>query len=58
MYYRDLDIRLFTFLNGVYLGFSIKNYFRFELGGGFTVNDNNIFNGFGSAVISMKFPGH
>jgi hypothetical protein len=54
--YRDTDIRLFTFLNGIYLGFSISNYFRLELGGGFTVNDNMIFNGYGGAVISMKFP--
>jgi hypothetical protein len=56
MHYRGEEIRLFTFLNGAFLGFSVKNYFRFELGGGFTVNDNSMFNGFGSAVISMKFP--
>jgi hypothetical protein len=57
MRYHETDILLFTFLSGFYIGFSIQNYFRFELGGGFTINDNNIFNGFGGAVISMKFPG-
>jgi len=45
------DIDIFTFLNGLYIGVFVKQIFRIELGGGFTVNQYGYFSGFGGAIL-------
>ncbi len=47
---------IFVFLGGLYIGFSVKNYFRLEVGGGFTLNDYSYISGFGGASIVTSFP--
>jgi len=47
---------LFIFLGGLYIGFSIKGYFRLEAGGGFTLNEYSYASGFGGVSIVTSFP--
>ena len=47
-------IEQFTVLTGVYFGFLIKNIFRFELGGGVTLDEFSNFGGFGSFSIAIN----
>jgi hypothetical protein len=54
--YSDNVIDIFTFFTGAYIGFSINNYFRLELGGGLTINDYAKYSGFGGIIISTSFP--
>lgn len=54
--YHDTAIELFTFIVGLYVGFSVKEYFRIDLGGGLTANDYAYYSGFGSFSISFKVP--
>jgi len=52
--YYDLNMELFTFLSGAYIGLFIKNVFRIELGGGFTINEYSRFGGFGSISLTLN----
>ena len=54
--YYNLNIEMFTFLAGAFIGFSVKEYFRIELGGGLTVNDYAYYSGFGSFSLAVKVP--
>ena len=51
----NLKIELFTFIAGLYIGFSIKKYFRLEAGGGLTINDYAYYSGFGSFNLAFQF---
>ncbi len=52
--YRNTDIEIFTFLIGGYIGFSVRQYFKIEIGGGVTVNDYAYYSGFGSVIIGIN----
>ncbi|HPO48865.1 MAG TPA: hypothetical protein PLO89_00930 [Spirochaetota bacterium] len=54
--YYNYNIELFTFLVGMFIGFSVKEYFRIELGGGLTINDYAYYSGFGSFSLVVKVP--
>ncbi|MCK4796601.1 MAG: hypothetical protein KAT05_04425 [Spirochaetes bacterium] len=53
--YYNLNMEIFTFIGGFYVGVFIKNTFRIELGGGFTLNDYSYFRGFGGINIAFQF---
>ena len=50
----NFNLEVFTFLGGFYIGFFIKNIFRIEAGGGFTINEFSYFSGFGGISISFN----
>jgi len=52
--YNNMNIEIFTFLFGGYFGFSVKEYFRIEFGGGLTVNDYAYYSGCGSIILGLK----
>ena len=47
-------IEKYTFLTGSYIGFLIKNIFRFEIGGGIALDEFSNFGGFGSISIAIN----
>lgn len=49
-----LSIDVFNFLTGLYMGFSIRDTFRMEMGGGITINDYFAISGFGGIGISFN----
>lgn len=53
--YTNKTTDIFTFFNGFYIGFSIKDIFRMEFGGGFTLNEYSYFSGYGGLNFSLSF---
>ncbi len=51
--YENSIINFFAFKSGLFIGFTIKNVFKIEFGGGFTINDYFFFNGFGGVTIVL-----
>ncbi len=47
-------IEKYSFLTGSYIGFLIKNIFRFEIGGGIVLDEFSNFGGFGSISIAIN----
>lgn len=51
--YSDSIITFFNFKNGIFIGVTIKNVFKIEIGGGFTINDYFFFSGFGGTSFVL-----
>lgn len=54
--YSNNYVETFYFKAGLSIGIFVKNKFKLEIGGGFTVNEYSYFNGFGMFTLAGKIP--